>query len=500
MKKILLFLTISFIYLISSTTIVNASTDSFYEAEYIDNIYMVRYDRSTGTKYYQKARTYRRISDGKLAYCLQPFKTFNANDNIYETVSDYKDISNEALERVRDIIGLGYGYPAHGYDLKWYAVTQLMIWQTVEPNSDFYFTNTLNGNRINSYDDEINTINKFINNSHIMPSFNNQTFYGIVGKPITTEDTNNIIYAYSTPEGITKNNNTITVTKDTPGCYEYQFTRNYQYDKPILFYYNPNSQHLATLGSPYNRIAKVKYCFNELNLKIKKIDKDTGTIKSSGEASLKDTVFTLYNEKMEKIADLTLDENMETKINSNNFDLNYGKYYLKETKTGTGYLTNDKIYEINFTHENPTIELAIENKVIEKEVTIKKLYGDGKLMITEPNITFEIYDKDENLIKSITTDQNGLAKITLPYGHYKIVQINTTEGYTMIKPFTIFINDINKDYYYTINDYEIPETPKEETPEETISIEVPNTSTNSDNYNILSLILPTYLIVKKKFS
>ena len=51
MKKVLLFLTISFIYIISSTTVVNASTDSFYEAEYIDNIYMVRYDRNTGTKY-----------------------------------------------------------------------------------------------------------------------------------------------------------------------------------------------------------------------------------------------------------------------------------------------------------------------------------------------------------------------------------------------------------------------------------------------------------------
>ena len=496
MKKILLFLTLSFIYLISSTTIVNAKTDSFYEAEYIDNIYMVRYDKSTGTKYYQKARTYRRTSDGKLAYCLQPFKTFNTADNIYETISDYKNISNEKLERIRDIIGFGYGYPAHGYDLKWYAVTQLMIWQTVEPNSDFYFTDTLNGNRINSYNDEINTINKFINNSYIMPSFNNQTFYGIVGKTITTEDTNNIIYTYSTPKDIIKNSNTITVKKDTPGCYEYQFTRNYQYDNPILFYYNPNSQHLATIGSPNNREAKVRYCFNELKLNIKKIDADTKTIASKGEASLKNTVFTLYNKNMEKITDISLNENMEAALSSNDFDLDYGTYYLKETKTGTGYIPNDKVYEINFTSDNPTIELTIENKVIEKEVVIKKLYGDGKLMQTEPNITFEIYDKDNNLVKSITTDQNGLAKITLPYGHYKIVQSNTTEGYTMIKPFEIFISDINKDYYYTINDYK----EKEEVPKETISIKVPNTSTEDNNYHLLSLILPTYLIVKKKFS
>ena len=498
MKKILLFLTLSFIYLLG-TTPVNASTDSFYEAEYIDNIYMVRLDKTTNTKYYQKARVYRRTSDGKLAYCLQPFEKFNPADNTYETVSSLPDINNETLERLRDIIGFGYGYSGHSNDLKWYAVTQLMIWQAVEPNNEFYFTDTLNGNKITTYDDEINIINSTINSSYIMPSFNNQTFYGIVGKPLTFKDTNDIVKFFARPNNdVDINNNLVTVTKKTPGCYEETFTRYHNYSSSILFYYNPNSQHLATIGNPNNREAKVRYCFNELKLNIKKVDKDTGTTDSIGEASLKDTVFTLYNKNMEKITDISLDENMEASLSSNDFDLDYGTYYLKETKTGTGYLPNDKVYEINFTGDNPTVDLTIENKVIEKEVTIKKLYGDGLLMQTEPNITFEIYDKDNNLVKSITTDQNGLAEITLPYGHYKIVQSNTTEGYTKIEPFEIFINDIDKDYYYTINDYK--EKEKEEVPKETISIEVPNTSTEDNNYHLFSLILPTYLIVKKKFS
>ena len=497
MKKILLFLTLGFIYLISSTTVVNASTDSFYEAEYIDNTYMVRYDKKTGTKYYQKARTYRRTSDGKLAYCLQPFTKFNPSDNTYETVSSLPDISNETLERIRDIVGFGYGYSGHNDDLKWYAATQIMIWQTVEPDSEFYFTDTLNGNRIEKYEKEMRIINNLIDSSYVLPSFNNQTFYGVVGKPLTFEDTNNIISRFGKPEDITVKDNIVTVIKNEPGCYEDTFVRLYNYTNPMLFYYNPNSQHLATIGSPNNREAKVRYCFNELKLKIKKIDKDTGTTTSIGEASLKDTVFTLYNENMEKITDLTLDDNMEASISSSNYDINYGTYYLKEAKVGTGYLPNNQVYEIKFTSDNPKVELTIENKVIEKEVTIKKLYGDGLLMQTESNITFEIYDKDNNLVDKITTDQNGIAKITLPYGHYKIVQSNTTEGYTMIKPFEIFISDINKDYYYTINDYKIPE---KETPKETISIKVPNTSTEDNNYHIFSLILPAYLIVKKKFS
>ena len=108
MKKTLLFLTISFIYLLGTVS-VNASTDSFYEAEYIDNIYMVRYNRTTQTKYYQKARVYKRTSDGKLAYCLQPFTKFNPNNNTYETVGSYPDINTETLKRIkRDNVTIQY--------------------------------------------------------------------------------------------------------------------------------------------------------------------------------------------------------------------------------------------------------------------------------------------------------------------------------------------------------------------------------------------------------
>lgn len=499
MKKILLFLTLSFIYLLGNNLEVKAANDSFYEAEFLNNIYMVRYDKSTNTKYYQKARMYKRASDGKIAYCLQPFFTFNEENNIYETVGSLPNITMDTLNTLTDLIGFGYGYKNHT-DEKWYAITQLLIWKTVEPQNDFYFTDTLNGNKIEPYNKEINQIYNLINESNKTPSFNNQTFYGIVNRPLIISDTNNIIdyYAKDTPSDTIINNGQLIINKNTPGCYDEYFTRYYNHDNsPVLFYYNPNNQSLATVGSPNNKKAKISYCFNELKLKIKKIDTNTKDKTSLGEASLKNTIFTLYNKNMEKITDITLDENMEAEINSSNYDLTYDTYYLKETKSGTGYLPNDEIYEIKFTAEKPTVELTIENKVIEKEIIIKKLYGDGKLMLTEPNITFEIYDINNKLVKTITTNQNGLAKIILPYGHYKIVQVNTTEGYTKIKPFSIFINDINKDYYYTINDYKIP---KEQIPNETISIEVPNTSTENNNYQLLSLILPAYLIAKKKFN
>ncbi len=51
MKKLLLFLTLSFIYLLGANLTVNAATESFYEAETISNICMVRYNKQTKDKY-----------------------------------------------------------------------------------------------------------------------------------------------------------------------------------------------------------------------------------------------------------------------------------------------------------------------------------------------------------------------------------------------------------------------------------------------------------------
>ena len=333
-----------------------------------------------------------------------------------------------------------------------------------------------------------------------LPSFNNQTFNGIVNKPIKIEDNNRVFIKYSIANSTNikteQTNNSISANSSKEGCFTTTYKSRYNSSNPVLFYYNPNSQHLATVGAPKPREGKVTFCFYELKLNLKKVDKDTGTNISSGEAKLEDSIFTLYNDKMEKIKDLTLDDNLEINLSSSTDNLDYGTYYLKETTTGVGYLPNNETYKIEFTPNNTKINLIIENEVLKKEVTIKKYFGDGKLMGSEANISFEIYDINNNLVDTITTDVNGTAKITLPYGHYKVVQVNTTEGYTKIEPFEIFINDIDKEYTYTINDYK-----KEEKPKETISIEVPNTSTEKDNYPIISItLLPLYFFAKKKFN
>ena len=118
-------------------------------------------------------------------------------------------------------------------------------------------------------------------------------------------------------------------------------------------------------------------------------------------------------------------------------------------------------------------EVDFYNKVIEKKITIVKKYGEENNMNPEKNIDFDIYDIDNNLIKTISTDENGEVTTTLPYGKYKIVQKNTTEGYQKNEPFIIIV-DKNDEETIELKDYRIP---------------VPNTYTNIRTSIIFIIII-----------
>ena len=80
--------------MILKTINVNAETANFYEAEYIDNIYMSKYQYSNNTIYYQKARFFRKSDTGEAAYCIEPFNFFNEYST-YESTMDPYNLSEE---------------------------------------------------------------------------------------------------------------------------------------------------------------------------------------------------------------------------------------------------------------------------------------------------------------------------------------------------------------------------------------------------------------------
>lgn len=452
MKKILFFLTTIIIVLICSKN-VNAST-TFYEGEYINNIYMNKQKAGSSTIYYQKARFFRQTGTNRFAYCIDPFVFFQ-DGSIYEETITPSNLTSSQKEQISLIAYFGYGYKNHT-DTKWYAITQFMIWQAADPTGNFYFTDGLNGPRITAYTNEMNEINNLINNYKKQTSLNNKTYTLLEGESLSITDTNNVLsnYKSSNPNFIISGNK-LTSSSLTEGVYQIDLIREENYhNAPLLFYQSANSQALMQTGNLSNKQEHLQVEVIKTEIEITKIDKDTQSITPSGEGVLIGAEYGLYNEQDELIQTIVINEDSTGKVEN----IPFGKYYLKETKAPTGYQLSNEKHEIEITKENSKLKLTLENEIIKKKIIIYKTYDENE-RIPEANISFTIYDNKNNKVATITTDENGKAEITLPYGEYKIVQENTTEGYHKVEDILLTVENTEEEII-TLTDYKIavPET------------------------------------------
>ena len=126
----------------------NYSGQAIWPSEMISNVYIKKL-RADGSGKYQQARFIRRSEDNAFVYCLQPFVDIN-NNYVYQVArSDYEIYLNMRKEQFKKIslyAYYGYGYGNHT-EHKWYAITQVLIWRTADPSSQFFFSDTLYLNR-----------------------------------------------------------------------------------------------------------------------------------------------------------------------------------------------------------------------------------------------------------------------------------------------------------------------------------------------------------------
>ena len=454
--KFFLITIISFFITNSFILNVNAETATFYEGEYIDGIYMNKYQYSTKTIFYQKARFFRKSGTNEPAYCIEPFAFFNENVQYESTVNPY-NLNDYQKDKISKIAYYGYGYGYH-QSPEWYAITQFMIWQEADNGGDYYFTNGLNGTRINIYQDQINEINNLINSNNIKPSFNNKEYTIVENQELLINDENNQINNYkSNNENIKIQNNQLKINSLSEGEYTFQLTKyNNIHQTPQIFYQAGSTQNLIKFGDIPNDNITIKIHCIKTKLEINKIDADTETFNPQGEAELDHAKYNILDKNKELINEIEIENNTYT-IDNLPFDI----YYIQEKEPGIGYTLDEEIHKIEITKDNPKIKLYLKNKVIESNITIHKTYDNN---LDENNITFNIYNKDNELINNITTNEYGIAQITLPYGSYNIKQLNSTEGYYKSNDKNISVknnDDINLEIY-----------------DEKIEIEVPNTRTN----------------------
>ncbi len=157
------------------------------------------------------------------------------------------------------------------------------------------------------------------------------------------------------------------------------------------------------------------------NIKIIKVDKDNNDL------TLGAVEFDLLNEKGDIVNHIITDVNGEAEIK----DINTGNYILRETKTKREYkLAVDQDIIVEW---NKLTEIKIENERKKGQIKIIKIDKDNE-EIKLQGVKFEIIDKNNSVVETIVTNEQGEATTSrLPIGEYKVkeVSIGTNENYIL---------------------------------------------------------------------
>lgn len=437
---------------------VNASTynETFNDkSQWISGDYILKVKGST--RKYQQMTVITRNSDGSFVYCIEPGTP--VSDGAVYPGQDFDQsyvgqMTQEQWRRITLLAYYGYGYGNHT-DIHWYTVTQYLIWQTVPHGYDIYFTDTLNGNRITKYTNEINELNRLVEEHNIRPNLSNDTIDMVIGDTVELTDSNNVLNKFEVVDtdnvSASISGNTLSITANDVGDGSVTISkRDKNYSHPAIIYYHPSSQDLMMRGAydPIDVNLKIEIVGGKVS--VKKVDADTGLGIAQGDATLDGAVYGIYDLEGNRVGEVI---SKGGEYVTSDYLPSLGTFYLKEEKSSTGYELNETKYFFNITKEDLYPEVDVTEKVIERDLKIFKVYASDEtgFLTGEPNVTFDIYLKSSGeKVTSITTDANGYATATLPYGTYTVRQVTTTEDHEMVEDFEIVVNEYSEDPIYKL--------------------------------------------------
>lgn len=407
--------------------------------------------------FYESQGHYSYDFNDNIAYCIEPGIDITDYEYIVSEDLSISNLSNETLEKIFLYAYYGYGYKNHN-TINYRIATQQLIWnETTDYNFVFNTQRYGNGTPLD-YTEYINEIKSIVDNHYTLPSFSNKTISVEAGKEITLVDTNNVLELYEVVTNndilIKKNENVLTLTAQITGNIKLEFVKKSEIkNNPVIFFKN-NSQKMIGRSN----ISDVTFSLS-LNsvagkFELYKKDFDNNTNIASGDASLKNAVYGIYNTNDELIETITTD--IKGYAISNNLPY-FGAYYIKELKTPIGYKLDYTKYYFYTNIENPSAKLEVKEKVIKNEFEIIKVFASNETgtLRPEPNVEFSVYDLDNNLIFSKYTDKNGSIIFELPYGEYIIKQTSTTYNFGKIEDFKVSVTKVKDKTTYCFGNAEI---------------------------------------------
>ncbi len=407
-------------------------------------VYLAKID-SNGKGSYEQGRFILRKEDGAFLYCLQPFVSFDLSqvknyDFAEENYAVLLNMSEETWERVNLLAYFGYGYGTHD-EYKWYTITQVMIWKTVDPNANIYFTNGLNGPKNEKlYVSEMAELNKLVDDYLLKPDLQIPNLN--LGEEVDILDNNHTLHNYT----ITQKNNVdaeisgdslhITSTQAGSGSVVLERTINANLTPPVI-YFKEGVQNVFRYGKSTPLKVTVYLNSDGGTVNIHKVD-------TSGN-NLEGVTFGVYNSAKEEVCTITTDSSGLGSCSN----LPLGTYTVKELSTIEGYVLNTQTYTFSLTSDNASATLEIANKKITGFIEIYKIdkennnattQGDAKLQ----GAVYGIYNSQGKKVDELITDAYGYAKSKeLEYGIYSIKELQPSEGY-LIDPH-VYQANINTD-------------------------------------------------------
>ena len=421
-KKIIFIVVVFMIGVIS----VDARVDKIYSAEKIDGMY-IRKISDSGKEVTRHGGFIRRVSDNQFVYCVEPFvdlvnnHTYDIYDSNYTAILN---ISDEIWNRISLIAYYGYQYGNHTEDY-WYYITQIMIWRTVYPEGEFYFTDTLGGdNNINKYAKEIAEIESLVNNHYLTPEF--EEIKVNQGETKRFVDKNNVLSMYEVIDNtnVVIEGNELVINGENIGIENIELRKNNDiYEEQPLVYSSDDSQKVLSAGyiEPVSCMINIEVI--GYTLKIIKVDALTGdTLKMAG------IKFNIYDANTnEFITEAITDDNGKIIIDN----LSKGSYKIKEIDNQEipGYEINEKEIYFEITGEEEIITVEFPNNPVLGALKVLKVNEDGNSLA---GVTFGLYQSDGTLVDIAITDESGIALFeNLKTGTYQLKELATIDGYLL---------------------------------------------------------------------
>ncbi len=441
-KKILLLL----ILVVGLCTIkgVSASEDSMEEHyEAIPDVYIWKKDL-TGqrvTKSHQMTKIVKK-SNNQFVYCIEPgtpidgTHLYTSHDKEQAYVANMKE---SEWQRIVLLAYYGYGYKdetTNHEDLKWYAVTQYMIWKTVPHGYDIYFSTSVYKNeRIEKFTEEQKEMERLLEEHQKTPKFKETELTLLLGETKEIKDENKVLAHYqleSKTKNLQKNGNSLIVTATDTNPIEIKISKkDTQYNHPTIVYTHPESQDVIEVGS-FNPIsASYKINVIQVPVKLRKLDAETKSCQSKGTTSLKGAKYGLYTKDGTLLETLITNENCEA---TSSKILGIGEYYLQEIEAPNGYQLDSQKHEFTITSENKNTEklITLYDKTKKKTMKVQKIEKNTGKKIFLSNIFFKIYDVIEKKYICETEDclykTNELGEFTTEGLYYSKYRLEEIEG------------------------------------------------------------------------